>query len=565
MEQHSRITTTDVDSFAALWVNEVKRIITEVAHPYLQLVSTEAVANDEASASLFYPQPSASLLIGGSGVNTIISVAVCVRKNLQPDTKNQNVAIDRETSESIEFEYLGLEHCRLFHRIMSTIGHNGTVAMIGQPVQLHNNTKIKFAGGSAHGSIGIPSCVLRIALGADVVCAGFSAADAIGAHTESLRIAAAVDAVLGADAAVVQAMRGLAENWPMAVQSQASVLSACTAEVATAPCKPIDWDTRSFGCSKAITPVTSIDSSLFVQAVKTLAASGDLPDVAVLYNLDVLDHATDNLTNAFNGGAMDRNTYLHCFAVKSCPLTFILQHCVSRLGMGLETASLMEVKQALRCGAAPKNVVYDSPCKSLADIRFAITAGVNVNANSWSEFDKILGVLNEIEMERRGASGSARLVTGDPGAGCIGLRVNPLVGRGIIAELSTATATSKFGIPLTVEGRMDVVTAVVTHRCVRSLMCHVGSQGMSVQVMACGVATLCLLADEIDSACSAAGELWEAKDESGGRIHTVDIGGGLPVNYTSDAITPSFESYVTAILRVYPRFFGQGRRVITGG
>jgi diaminopimelate decarboxylase len=140
-----------------------------------------------------------------------------------------------------------------------------------------------------------------------------------------------------------------------------------------------------------------------------------------------------------------------------------------------------------------------------------------------------------------------------------------MVGEGSIAELSTATADSKFGIPLTAQSRVDIITAIVKHRCVRALMCHVGSQGMSIQVMARGVATLCLLADEIEAACSAAGELWESEDVSDGRIHTIDIGGGLSANYTSDDIKPTFASYVEAILRVYPRFFAQGRRIITGG
>lgn len=581
IEEHSRISTHAVDAFAALWVHRVQCIIMDDAHPYLQLVPTKAVASNTLSASSPYPKPSATLLIGGGNVNTVISVAICVDKKPQACRNIESTGMKKVTPEgqASEFEYLGLDQCRIFHQALAITGYNGTIAMIGQPVQLHDSS-------DANTFNGIPSCVVRLALGADTVIAGFASADAISAQTESLRVAAAVDAILGVDAAVIRAMKGLAENWSLVGKSQTNDFNASAAVIsATAESKSVkshdeamasrmfafdnalDYGSRksvfSSADSSKFSATTSVDTLHFVHAAKSLASSDNLPDVAVLYNLDVLDCASDNMKHAFNGGATDRNSYLHCFAIKSCPLTYILHHCVSHIGLGLEAASLIEIKQALRCGAAPNNIVYDSPCKSMEDTRFAITAGINVNANSWGDLDKILSALNEIDVKRR-TSGDNICITGDPGAGCVGLRINPLVGEGSIAELSTATATSKFGIPLTTQGRVKIVKAVVSNQCVRALMCHIGSQGMSVQILARGVAMLCILADEIDAACYAAGMLQNGDYLNGNRIHTVDIGGGLSVNYADDGIYPSFELYVSEIVRVYPRFFSQGRRVITG-
>jgi diaminopimelate decarboxylase len=131
----------------------------------------------------------------------------------------------------------------------------------------------------------------------------------------------------------------------------------------------------------------------------------------------------------------------------------------------LETASIGEVIQALRCGCPPEKIVYDSPCKTAADIKFAIMNGVHINANSISEFHKIKEVLSSMDIDDRGRPAS------------IGLRVNPLVGEGDIAELSTATFSSKFGVPLTEGTRGEILSLFRENLNLTGLMCHVGSQG----------------------------------------------------------------------------------------
>ena len=132
----------------------------------------------------------------------------------------------------------------------------------------------------------------------------------------------------------------------------------------------------------------------------------------------------------------------------------------------METASIGEVVQALRCGCPPENIVFDSPCKTDAEIQFAIAQGVHINANSISEFQKIQDVLSSVSIETGGRPAS------------IGLRINPLVGEGAIAELSTATSTSKFGVPLTKDTKSEILSLFHKNSNLNGLMCHVGSQGI---------------------------------------------------------------------------------------
>ncbi len=54
-------------------------------------------------------------------------------------------------------------------------------------------------------------------------------------------------------------------------------------------------------------------------------------------------------------------------------------------GMGGECASLPEAIHSLSVGLPPNKVVFDSPCKTKADIKKAIEAGVVMNLDNEHE------------------------------------------------------------------------------------------------------------------------------------------------------------------------------------
>lgn len=201
-----------------------------------------------------------------------------------------------------------------------------------------------------------------------------------------------------------------------------------------------------------------------------------------------------------------------------------------------------KVKQALRCGCAPARIVYDSPCKTAAELKFVLEMGITVNANSLQEVVKIATVVDALKREC------------SPSASVIGLRVNPMVGAGQIDALSTATASSKFGVPCKyadqadekvppverLDLRAEIIATFVKYPFLRGIMCHVGSQGMPLEAMVQGAACIITLANDIDRACREAGE-------KGPRITHIDIGGGLSANYDSDTVTPTFAEYAAML------------------
>ena len=124
-------------------------------------------------------------------------------------------------------------------------------------------------------------------------------------------------------------------------------------------------------------------------------------------------------------------------------------------------------------------------------------------------------------------------------AGRIGVRVNPQVGAGTNAQLSTGTATSKFGIGMD-DDRQRLIQAYVDRPWLTMMHCHVGSQGVPIELAVSGIEMIAALAHEINQIIGHT------------QIDTVDIGGGLGVNFGSDEITPTFAEYAAALKKGAP-------------
>lgn len=130
----------------------------------------------------------------------------------------------------------------------------------------------------------------------------------------------------------------------------------------------------------------------------------------------------------------------------------------------------------------PSRTVLDSPAKTPAELREALALGIAVNADNPQELARIDGLVQSA-------------ATRSP----IGLRVNPQVGGGSIEALSTATATSKFGVALRDEGAREwVVRAYLDRPWLTRLHAHSGSQGIPLELLARGAAQTYELAEEIN-------------------------------------------------------------------
>jgi diaminopimelate decarboxylase len=262
------------------------------------------------------------------------------------------------------------------------------------------------------------------------------------------------------------------------------------------------------------------------EAVRAAVGQGLLgPDTPVVGLLDVMGirESAAALRAAFDAVVAPGAPVLHAFAVKATPLVPVLA-LLREEGIGAEVASPGELALARAAGVPPARTVLDSPAKTPNELRQALAQGIAVNADNPQELARIDALV-----------GSA--APRSP----LGIRVNPQVGGGAIEALSTATATSKFGVALRDEGAREwVVRAFLDRPWLTRLHAHTGSQGIPLSLMARGVAETYELAEEINA-------------RAGRRqIDTLDIGGGLPVNFGSEAATPTYAQYARLLREVVP-------------
>ncbi|MGK3944680.1 diaminopimelate decarboxylase [Streptomyces sp. RP5T] len=267
-------------------------------------------------------------------------------------------------------------------------------------------------------------------------------------------------------------------------------------------------------------------------AVRERLLDPDNTLLAAFIDLDGVEDSVAALHKAFPASVEAR----HTFAAKANCLVPVLEE-LRTLGMGCEVASPGELAQALAAGFTPEQIVFDSPAKTRADLRQALDLGIAVNADSFQELARIDEIL------------AARTA---PSASAIGVRVNPQVGGGAISAMSTATATSKFGVPLEDEGsRHRLVAAYRDRPWLTWVHAHVGSQGCTLELIAQGIAKAVAFADEVNAACGRR------------QVTGIDIGGGLPVNFADDETTPRFDDYVSCLRTHAPALFRGDYQIVT--
>lgn len=224
--------------------------------------------------------------------------------------------------------------------------------------------------------------------------------------------------------------------------------------------------------------------------------------------------------------------FQHAFAAKANCMSHALR-LVRECGMGCEVASRGELEQALKSGFQSDELVYDEPTKTQSALRKILGRGIALNIDNFQEYARIL------ELLAAGSSDSA-----------IGFRINPQVGSGSISAMSTATKSSKFGIPLKDKGmRKALLGCYRDASWLTAIHTHIGSQGCSLEMMSDGIRSVVDLAEEINIAAGTQ------------QITTIDIGGGLPVNFESDEVKPAYADYAAVLRQKVPELF-TGRFIV---
>ena len=199
---------------------------------------------------------------------------------------------------------------------------------------------------------------------------------------------------------------------------------------------------------------------------------------------------------------------------------------LKQLGAGFDLVSGGELARALHIGADPKSLVFAGVGKSSAEIENALRVGVKcINVESIPELQRINAIAKTMNLRAP-----------------ISLRVNPDVDANTHPYISTGLKDNKFGIAYYEVLKTYREAALLPQIDVIGIDCHIGSQITSTSPYL----------DALDKVL----ELITQLQREGIKIHHLDLGGGLGIDYGGES-PPNITEFTNTLLnRVEERGFG---------
>jgi diaminopimelate decarboxylase len=193
-----------------------------------------------------------------------------------------------------------------------------------------------------------------------------------------------------------------------------------------------------------------------------------------------------------------------CYALKANSTGGLLR-ILAGLGAGADVVSGAELEAAMRAGFPADRIVFSGVGKTEAEMALAVSRGIaGINAESEGEVQRLDAVARSQGRRAR-----------------VALRVNPDIDSGSHPYVSTGSRHDKFGVdiaraPEILERarRLEGVQLV-------GVQCHIGSQIQDL--------------GPLEEAARELAALSRMLIERGFRLETIDVGGGLAVDYEGEA------------------------------
>ena len=258
----------------------------------------------------------------------------------------------------------------------------------------------------------------------------------------------------------------------------------------------------------------------------------DLPTPFYYYDLDVL-HSTCSKVKEES----EKSGFSIHYAVKANANPRILE-IIASYGFGADCVSYNEIERAMECGFSPSIIVFAGVGKTDLEIESALKARIACfNCESIAEIEVIDSI-------------AARLKT----KATIALRINPYIEAHTHKYITTAIAESKFGISTReLKDVLDRISSLGNIE-LEGIHFHVGSQITRMSVFR--------------SLCSRVNELQEWFSSQNIDLKTINLGGGLGIDYNNPDKMPEFDEYFTLIrelVRIRPGqriHFEPGRSIV---
>lgn len=257
--------------------------------------------------------------------------------------------------------------------------------------------------------------------------------------------------------------------------------------------------------------IGSEKKSRLVADLATRSAAGgaisefDSMDPVYIYDLDDIALRYKALAQALNGS----QTKIH-YAMKANSHPAILR-LFARLGAGVDTVSAGEIQLALENGFRGDQVIFSGVGKTRKEIAFALTNNVKqLNVESPEELLRIAGIAKKLGVKAP-----------------IAFRLNPDVVAETHPYITTGFRENKFGMDASFLMELKAILRLHPGELnLRGLTMHIGSQLLELGALREGMAKLIGVYQDF------VGDGYE--------LLSLDVGGGIGVNYHTDDTTAEF-------------------------
>ncbi|MEM1583079.1 MAG: diaminopimelate decarboxylase [Nitrososphaerota archaeon] len=195
-------------------------------------------------------------------------------------------------------------------------------------------------------------------------------------------------------------------------------------------------------------------------------------------------------------------TYVH-YALKANSILSILKIFKSE-GLKCEVSSMGELYKAIKSGFKPEDIVYNSPGKRIRDLHYAVKNEINcINVDSFYELELLNNIAGELGLRAS-----------------ISLRVVPEV---TVPTLQTGISRSKFGFEIGELLKAYRRALELKNIDVKGIHAHIGSQVSDLTSWENASKTIVRIVNQL-------------YDSIGLKLEHINLGGGIPVDYTRTLI-----------------------------
>lgn len=233
------------------------------------------------------------------------------------------------------------------------------------------------------------------------------------------------------------------------------------------------------------------------------------------YDLGLLRRTLDEL----RARSANDNWHVH-YAIKANAAPEIIRE-IQKAGLGIDAVSGGEIRCALDAGFSPEKIVFAGVGKTDEEIELALNVGIGCfNVESLEELEVIDHIACRKGLKAR-----------------VALRVNPNIDAHTHKFITTGLAENKFGIDMEVLDSVIDRVAEMNGIDLFGLHFHIGSQITIIR--------------PFEILCSTINSLLSRLAVNGVKIRSINVGGGLGVDYDDPAghPIPDFASYFDVFKR----------------